>query len=201
MYICNTERLTNNNYIGLPSTIDPTKKCKRVIPDGSGSLDGLTLIFLEINLNKNIVMTEKNTKNLKALKEGLKKKMNEFAVANTNFEKDVNEITFKKGGCGRIETTADFLVDRLVGDYCDKIIESRMSQRDKEYLLNTLMSIIGLTEQGQFLISLSKEDYEEAVKTNATVFLKKNEKLSKNLSTGGTTETHKTEVVNEEYSI
>ena len=34
-------------------------------------------------------MTEKNTKNLNALKEGLKEKMNEFAVACTNFERDI----------------------------------------------------------------------------------------------------------------
>lgn len=146
-------------------------------------------------------MTEKNTKNLNALKERLKMRMNEFAVANTNFEKDVNEITFKEGGIGRIETTADFLVDRLVGDYCDKIIKSRMSQSDKEYLLNTLMSIIGLTEQGQFIISLSKEEYEKAVRMNVLNLLKEREKLFEKFSTGGTTETIKTEVVNEEYSI
>lgn len=140
-------------------------------------------------------MTEKNTKNLNALKESIKMRMNEFAVACTNFEKDVNTITFKEGGIGRIETTADFLVDRLVGDYCDKIIESRMSQSDKEYLLNTLMSIIGLTEQGQFIISLSKEEYEKAVRMNVLNLLKEREKLFEKFSTGGTTETHKTEVV------
>ena len=141
-------------------------------------------------------MTEKNTKNLNALKEGLKEKMNEFAVACTNFEKDVNEITFKEGNCGRIEATADSLVDRLVGDYCDKIIESIMSQTTKEYLLNTLMSIIGLTEQGQFIISLSKEEYEKSVRINATKFLEEKGNMFKNFSTGGTTETHKTVVLN-----
>ena len=141
-------------------------------------------------------MTEKNTKNLNALKEGLKEKMNEFAVACSNFERDINEITFKEGDCGRIGASADFLVDRLVGDYCDKVIESRMSQTTKEYLLNTLMSIIGLTEQGQFIISLSQKEYEKAVRINATKFLEEKGNMFKNFSTGGTTVTHKTEVVN-----
>ena len=72
-------------------------------------------------------MSNKRTENLIALKELLKNEIREYAQNVYEFEEKVNEITFEKEGIGRITATGDYIADRVMGDICNRIIDSRMS--------------------------------------------------------------------------
>ena len=141
---------------------------------------------------------EKNRReNLMALKENLKNAIKEDAQNMCDFEEKVNEITFEKEGIGRITKDSDFIVNRVVGGMCNIIIDSRMSMDDKEYILSTIIDLLDLVEMGTMLGAMSAEEKQKAVEQAAEVYIKKNKDIAEKMHpTGGTTETHKTEVVN-----
>ena len=141
-------------------------------------------------------MENKRRENLIALKELLKDTIREDAQNVYEFEEKVNEITFEKVGIGRRTVTGDYVADRVMGDICNRIIDSRMSIDDKEYILSTIIDLLDLVEMGTMLGAMSAEEKQKAVEQAAEVYIKKKKDIAEKMHpTGGTTETHKTEVV------
>ena len=141
-------------------------------------------------------MSNKRNENLIALKESLKDTIREDAQNVCEFEEKVNEITFGKVGIGRITTDSDFIVNRVVGDMCNRIIDSRMSIDNKEYILATMLNLLDLVGNGTMLGAMSAEEKQKAVEEAAKNYIKTHKDIAEKMyPTGGTTETHKTEVV------
>lgn len=141
-------------------------------------------------------MSNKRTENLIALKELLKDTIKEDAQNMCEFEEKVNEITFEKLGIGKITTDSDFIVNRVVGDMCNRIIDSRMSIDNKEYILSAIISLLDLVGTGTILSTMSPEERQKAIEKAAEEYIKTHKDIAEKMyPTGGTTETHKTEVV------
>ena len=141
-------------------------------------------------------MSNKRTENLIALKESLKDTIREDAQNVCDFEEKVNEITFGKVGIGRITTDSDFIVNRVVGDMCNRIIDSRMSIDNKEYILSTIINLLDLVGKGTMLGAMSAEEKQKAVEEAAKNYIKTHKDIAEKMHpTGGTTETHKSVVV------
>lgn len=131
-----------------------------------------------------------------ALKENLKNTIREDAQNVCEFEEKVNEITFGKVGIGRITTDSDFIVNRVVGDMCNRIIDSRMSIDNKEYILSTILNLLDIVGMGTMLGAMSAEERQKAVEKAAEEYIKTHKDIAEKMHpTGGTTETHKTVVV------
>lgn len=140
-------------------------------------------------------MSNKRTENLIALKELLKDTIREDAQNMCEFEEKVNEITFEKVGIGKITTDSDFIVNRVVGDMCNRIIDSRMSIDNKEYILSTIINLLDLVGTGTILGAMSAEERQKAIEKAAEEYIKTHKDIAEKMHpTGGTTETHKTEV-------
>ena len=141
-------------------------------------------------------MSNKRNENLIALKELLKDTIREDAQNMCEFEEKVNEITFEKAGIGKITTDSDFIVNRVVGDMCNRIIDSRMSIDNKEYILSTIINLLDLVGTGTMLGAMSAEEKQKAAEKAAEEYIKTHKDIAEKMHpTGGTTETHKTEVV------
>lgn len=141
-------------------------------------------------------MSNKRTENLIALKELLKDTIREDAQNMCEFEEKVNEITFEKVGIGKITTDSDFIVNRVVGDMCNRIIDSRMSIDNKEYILSTIINLLDLVGTSTILGAMSPEERQKAIEKAAEEYIKTHKDIAEKMHpTGGTTETHKTEVV------
>ena len=140
-------------------------------------------------------MSNKRTENLIALKELLKDTIREDAQNVCDFEEKVNEITLKKIGIGRITDTGDYVTNMVMGDMCDRIIDSRLSMADKEYILRTMSYLLDVVGMGTMLGTMSAEERQKTVEEAAEVYIKKNKEIAEKMyPTGGTTETHKAEV-------
>lgn len=140
-------------------------------------------------------MSNKRTENLIALKELLKDTIKEDAQNMCEFEEKVNEITFEKLGIGKITTDSDFIVNRVVGDMCNRIIDSRMSIDNKEYILSTIINLLDLVGTGTILSTMSPEERQKAIEKAAEEYIKTHKDIAEKMyPTGGTTETHKTVV-------
>lgn len=140
-------------------------------------------------------MSNKRTENLIALKELLKDTIREDAQNMCEFEEKVNEITFEKVGIGKITTDSDFIVNRVVGDMCNRIIDSRMSIDNKEYILSTIINLLDLVGTSTILGAMSPEERQKAIEKAAEEYIKTHKDIAEKMyPTGGTTETHKTEV-------
>lgn len=134
--------------------------------------------------------------NLIALKELLKDTIREDAQNVYEFEKMVNKVTLEAIGCHSITATGNYVADRVMGDMCDRIINSRMSMDDKECILGTMSYLLDIAENGGVLSAMSAEERQKAVEEAAEGYIKKNKDIAEKMHpTGGTTETHKTEVV------
>lgn len=141
-------------------------------------------------------MSNKRTENLMALKELLKDTIREDAQNVCDFEEKVNEITFEKVGIGMITATGDYVADRVMGDMCDSIIDSRMSMAEKEYILSTMSYLLDVAKTGIILGAMSAEEKQKTIEKAAEDYIKKNKDIAEKMHpTGGTTETHKTVVV------
>ena len=141
-------------------------------------------------------MSNKRTENLMALKEMLKNEIREEAQNVYEFEEKVNEITLKKVGIGRITDTCDYVTNMVMGDMCDRIINSRMSMADKEYILRTMSYLLDVAETGAMLGVMSAEERQKTVEEAAEEYIKTHKEIAEKMyPTGGTTETHKAEVV------
>ena len=141
---------------------------------------------------------EKNRReNLMALKELLKDTIREDAQNVYEFEKMVNKVTLEAIGCHRITATGDYVANMVMGDMCDRIINSRMSMADKEHILGTMSYLLDIAGTGTMLGAMSAEEKQEAVEEAADEYIKAHKDIAEQMHpTGGTTETHKTEVVN-----
>ena len=141
-------------------------------------------------------MSNKRTENLIALKELLKDAIREDAQNVYEFEEKVNEITFGKVGIGRRTVTGDYVADRVMGDICNRIIDSRMSMADKEYILGTISYLLDIVGTGTMLGAMSAEEKQKAVEEAAENYIKTHKDIAEKMHpTGGTTETHKSVVV------
>lgn len=141
-------------------------------------------------------MSNKRTENLIALKELLKDTIREDAQNMCEFEEKVNEITFEKVGIGKITTDSDFIVNRVVGDMCNRIIDSRMSIDNKEYILSTIINLLDLVGTSTILGAMSPEERQKAIEKAAEEYIKTHKDIAEKMyPTGGTTETHKSVVV------
>lgn len=141
-------------------------------------------------------MANERKENLKALKELLKDTIRKDAQTVCNFEEKVNEITFEKLGLGMITADGDYVANKVMGNMCNRIIDSRMSMDDKEYILATMSQLLDIAKTGTVLDAMSDEDRQKAVEEAAENFIKKNKHIAEKMfPTGGTTETHKTVVV------
>lgn len=141
-------------------------------------------------------MSNKRNENLIALKELLKDTIKEDVQNVCEFEEKVNEITFEKVGIGKITTDSDFIVNRVVGDMCNRIIDSKMSIDNKEYILATILNLLDLVGTGTMLGAMSAEEKQKAIEKAAEEYIKTHKDIAEKMHpTGGTTETHKTEVV------
>ena len=141
-------------------------------------------------------MSNKRTENLIALKELLKDTIREDAQNMCEFEEKVNEITFEKEGIGRITATGDYIANRVVGDMCNRIIDSRMSIDNKEYILSTMLNLLDLVGTSTMLGAMSPEERQKAIEKAAEEYIKTHKDIAEKMHpTGGTTETHKTEIV------
>lgn len=142
-------------------------------------------------------MSNKRNENLIALKELLKDTIREDAQNVYEFEEKVNEITFEKVGIGMITATGDYVANRVMGDICNRIIDSRMSMTDKEYILAAMSHLLDIAKTGTILGAMSAEEKQKSIEKAAEDYIKKNKDIAEKMHpTGGTTETHKTEVVN-----
>ena len=131
-----------------------------------------------------------------ALKELLKGTIREDVQNVCDFEEKVNEITFEKVGIGRITTDSDFIVNRVVGDMCNRIIDSRMSIDNKEYILGTISYLLDIVGTGTMLGAMSAEERQKAIEKAAEEYIKTHKDIAEKMHpTGGTTETHKSVVV------
>ena len=134
--------------------------------------------------------------NLMALKENLKDTIREDAQNVYEFEKMVNKVTLETIGCHRITATGDYVANMVMGDMCDRIINSRMSMDDKECILGTMSYLLEIAENGSVLSAMSAEERQKAVEEAAEEYIKTHKDIAEKMHpTGGTTETHKTEVV------
>ena len=141
-------------------------------------------------------MSNKRTENLIALKELLKDTIREDVQNVCDFEEKVNAITFEKVGIGRITTDSDFIVNKVVGSMCNRIIDSKMSIDYKEYILSTMLNLLDLVGMGTMLGAMSAEEKQKSIEQAAEDYIKKHKDIAEKMHpTGGTTETHKTEVV------
>ena len=141
-------------------------------------------------------MNNKRNENLIALKELLKDTIREDAQNVYEFEKMVNKVTLETIGCHRITATGDYVANMVMGDMCDRIINSRMSMDDKECILGTMSYLLEIAENGSVLSAMSAEERQKAVEEAAEDYIKNNKEIAEKMHpTGGTTETHKTEVV------
>ena len=141
-------------------------------------------------------MSNKRTENLIALKELLKDTIREDAQNVYEFEKMVNKVTLETIGCHRITATGDYVANMVMGEMCDRIINSRMSMDDKECILGTMSYLLEIAENGSVLSAMSAEERQKAVEEAAEDYIKNNKEIAEKMHpTGGTTETHKTEVV------
>ena len=140
---------------------------------------------------------EKNRReNLIALKELLKDTIREDAQNVYEFEKMVNKVTLETIGCHRITATGDYVANMVMGEMCDRIINSRMSMDDKECILGTMSYLLEIAENGSVLSAMSAEERQKAVEEAAEDYIKTHKDIAEKMHpTGGTTETHKTEVV------
>ena len=83
-----------------------------------------------------------------------------------------------------------------MGDICNRIIDSRMSMADKEYILGTISYLLDIAKTGTILGTMSDEERQKTVEEAAEVYIKKHKDIAEKMHpTGGTTETHKSEVV------
>ena len=121
---------------------------------------------------------ENNRTNLLTLKESLKNAIREKAQIVCDFEDEVNAITFVKAGCGRITATGDYVADMMMGDICDRIINSKMSMADKEYILSTMSGLIRITKVGTELSLMSDEERQQAVEEVAEDYIKNNKHIA-----------------------
>ena len=141
-------------------------------------------------------MSNKRNENLIALKELLKDTIREDAQNVYEFEKMVNKVTLETIGCHRITATGDYVANMVMGDMCDRIINSRMSMADKEHILGSMSYLLDIAENGSVLSAMSKEEIQKAVEESAEEYIKTHKDIAEKMHpTGGTTETHKTEVV------
>lgn len=141
-------------------------------------------------------MASNRRENLMALKELLKDTIRKDAQTVCNFEEKVNEITFKKVGFGMITADGDYVANKIMGNMCNRIIDSRMSMDDKEYILATMSQLLDIAKTGTVLDAMSDEDRQKAVEEAAENYIKKNKHIAEQFApTGGTTETHKAVVV------
>ena len=141
-------------------------------------------------------MSNKRNENLIALKELLKDTIREDAQNVYEFEEKVNKITFEKEGIGIITATGDYVADRVMGDICNRIIDSRMSMADKEHILGSMSYLLDVAKSGTMLGAMSAEERQKTVEEAAEVYIKKHKDIAEKMHpTGGTTETHKAEVV------
>lgn len=121
---------------------------------------------------------ENNRTNLLTLKESLKNTIREKAQIVCDFEDEVNAITFTKVGCGRITATGDYVADMMMGDICDRIINSKMSMADKEYILSTMSGLIRITKVGTELDLMSDEERQQAVEDVAEDYIKNHKHIA-----------------------
>ena len=141
-------------------------------------------------------MNNKKNENLIALKELLKDTIREDAQNVYEFEKMVNKVTLETIGCHRITATGDYIANMVMGEMCDRIINSRMSMDDKECILGTMSYLLEIAENGSVLSAMSAEERQKAVEEAAEDYIKNNKEIAEKMHpTGGTTETHKTEAV------
>lgn len=141
-------------------------------------------------------MGNKRTENLMALKELLKDTIREDAQNVYEFEEKVNEITFEKVGIGIITATGDYIADRVMGDICNRIIDSRMSMADKEHILGSMSYLLDVAKSGTMLGAMSAEERQKTVEEAAEDYIKTHKDIAEKMHpTGGTTETHKTETI------
>ena len=141
-------------------------------------------------------MSNKRNENLIALKELLKDTIREDAQNVYEFEKMVNKVTLETIGCHRITATGDYVANMVMGDMCDRIINSRMSMDDKECILGTMSYLLEIAENGSVLSAMSAEERQKAVEEAAEDYIKENRDIAEKMHpTGGTTETHKSVVV------
>jgi hypothetical protein len=113
-----------------------------------------------------------------ALKESLKNAIREDAQSVCNFNEDVNNITFEKAGIGSITADANFVVDRMMGDICDRIIDSRMAMVDKECILSTMFGMLKITKMGTELDLMSDEERKKLVEEEAENYIIKNKHIA-----------------------
>ena len=140
-------------------------------------------------------MANKRRENLLAIKALLKDTIRKDAQTVCEFDEKVNEITFKKVGIGMITADGDYVANKIMGNMCNRIIDSRMSMDDKEYILATMSNLLEMARTGTILDVMSDEDRQKAVEEAAENFIKNKKHLIEQFTpTGGTTETHKTVV-------
>lgn len=141
-------------------------------------------------------MSKSRKENLIALKELLKNPIRKDAQTVCDFDEKVNEITYEKIGLGMIIADGDYVANKIMGNMCNRIIDSRMSIDDKEYILATMSNLLEIARTGTVLSVMSDEERQKAVEEAAENFIKKNKHIAERIApTGGTTETHKTVVV------
>lgn len=141
-------------------------------------------------------MSNKRNENLIALKELLKDTIRKDAQNVYEFEEKVNKVTFEAIGCGRMVATGDYIADRVMGDICNRIIDSRMSMADKEHILGRILYLLDIAKTGSVLSAMSAEERQTAVEEAAEEYIKTHKDIAEKMHpTGGTTETHKSVVV------
>ena len=141
-------------------------------------------------------MSNKRNENLIALKEMLKDAIREDAQTVCDFDEKVNEITYEKIGIGMITADGDYVANKMMGNMCNRIIDSRMSKGDKEFILASMISLLEFARIGTVLNAMSAEERQKAVEEAAENYIKTHKDIAEKMHpTGGTTETHKTEVV------
>lgn len=99
------------------------------------------------------------------------------------YEDMVNEITHKEARLSRFHITSDEAIQRCCIELCEKIIESRLSQQDKVFILSMIGALIEYSESGGYLTALTDNGiaWDDYVRRNADERIEKfNKRWGKN---------------------
>ena len=100
----------------------------------------------------------------------LKEQIGKYAEFCYKFDEEVNDKSEENGGLRKIIMSPDFVKNRLMGDVCNRIINSRMNKNDKEYVLDAIAEIMNICDKGgclEYISACGQDKWDEAVRETA----------------------------------
>lgn len=140
-------------------------------------------------------MTKKELENPNILKEEIKETVRLNAEVNYKFDKEVNDILKRDGYYRPISTFPPKFAVKMAEDLCNVIIDSDLSTVNKDIMMSALYYFINGAASAEHLRSQDFEDRLKDIDLVVSHYKMEEDNKSEIFPTAGTTETHKTEVV------